>query len=168
MLMSVWYAFSGIVGLILTIVAFLLVLFTPMVILIGVPDAIKDRDWGMFIGIIIFTIISIGVCGGTYALNYNVSKEHHLVSEEVSNIQGYDGVGNESSGKSHHDYFYFKQGTNNSYYEYKVLQSQAVRHDSQNGKVKVIINHTEYTSPFRYLGIFSLNPNEYYDIYIPK
>lgn len=168
-LLTIWYLFSALIGAILTLASFLLGIFGTALILAMVIETLKEKDWYFFKFIGIFTLITLIICSTTYGINYYVSSTGYMVSEEVSNIQSYDGVGSEKiNNKQNGDFYYFEQGADNNYTEYKVEQRKAIKHYTD-GKIKIIKNHTEYSSIFKFLGIVTtLQDNEYYDIYIPK
>lgn len=168
-LLTIWYLFSALIGSILTLASFLLGIFGTALILAMIIETIKEKDWSFFKCIGIFTIVILIICSTTYGINYYVSSTGYMVSEEVSNIQSYDGVGSEKiNNKQTGDLYYFEQGTDNNYVEYKVEQRKAIKHYT-NGNVKVIKNHTEYRTIFKFIGIITtLQDNECYDIYIPK
>lgn len=132
-------------------------------------ETIKERDWVFFKFIGIFTLITFITCSVTYGINYYVSRTDYMVSEEIPNIQAYDGVGDEKfNNKYLNSFYYFEQGIDNNYTEYKVEQRKAIKHYTD-GKIRVVKNHIEYSSQFKFLGIVTtLQDNEYYDIYIPK
>lgn len=168
-LLNIWYVFSALIGCVLALVSCLLLLFGSMLAICSSICSIKDREWDDFKFIGIVVLITIVFCSATYGINYIVTKDNYIVSEEIQNIQAYDGVGSEKiNNKQTGDFYYFEQGMDNSYTEYKVEQRKAIKHYTD-GKIKVIKNHKEYTSPFRFFGIlFVLQDEEYYDIYIPK
>lgn len=168
MLMNVWYILSGIIGAILAIGGFICFLIGTLLFILGFPTTIKDKDYNdlpFLLSIICFCIIfSLSI----FFMNIKIPQQQKLVSTEITNIKSYEGIANVKEGKYNYNNMYFEQGTDNNYTILKLDSNECRIHYTNDKNIKIIENHTEYTSFFRYLAIFSLNENKYYDVYLPN
>jgi hypothetical protein len=167
-LISAWYIFSGILGVLLGAGGFLCFFVGSILLIMGIWTSIEDNsvdEIPVILCIVAFcTVFSLT----SYFVNINVVKNQKQVSFEVSNIVSYNGNGEERINKGNYDFMYFMQGTNNNYTTLKLDINRCKIHYTTNNNVKIIENNTEYLSPLRYLAIFSLNNNTYYDVYLPE
>lgn len=163
-MINVWYILSAIVGAILGVGGVLSFFIGAMFLIMGLPSSIKEKEDSKFVlGVIGFCFI-FSLC--SYFINIEIPKAHKIVSLQLNNIKSYEGIADIKEGKSHQDYIYFEERTNNDYTILKLPSSQCKIHYTNNKNIIIIERHTEYTSLFRYLAVFSLDDNTYYDIYL--
>jgi len=164
---NTWYIFTGIIGLILG-VGSILCFICGVIFLGGILIALWEKEYDeipFIAGIIVFCTI---ICSISLVINLNVVKYQKQISNEITNIVSYEGIANVKEGKFNYGSLYFTQGENNNYSVLKLSPNDCKLHYTDDTNIKIIKNHTEYLSKFRYLSLFCLDEKVNYDVYLPE
>lgn len=166
-LINIWYIFSGIIGIILGILAFLCLFGLMMLLTLGLYDELKEKNGEM--KFILSSILFCTIVVATFVVvNTTIPTNNKIVSENIPVLK-YEGINNVKEGKFNTDYLYFSQEGNKENPILTLRRDECHLHYTEDtDKIRVVANHTEYLSPFRFFAIFSLEGNPYYDIYLPK